>query len=537
MHRHRQATRPPHSRLPRASRGARLALARSCCWRADCCSGLAATPPATADGILTSRLQDCQRIAKVSNKPSQPGRQSRRIRREQARQLAKELLKSAREPGPPHKAYGTDLLWAFIFFLVHVPWHYIVPEDTLLSVAVAWFLWGCALFFLARLFVNWSRDKNWHKFLRWTVVATLSAAFSYFAATSIWMIAQPAYLYLVPTHNLIEAERRAFFIQQVGPRSFTNIEIALRDNKSSTIQIERISEIDAGPQNPLAPHYFWFTPSTPWDEDYTATITSSKKPKATQRLVVRSTQHVLQFAADVRVDGRSTPVLECRDHLLPASYQLAQNSTQQCAKWMDLSPELESKLEPAPYNVELPNGDLLIRKIKTLTPQPGAESQPDTRHLSEWQRGHIISEISQFPAKKILIMASSGGNTWAYAQDFRSAFSSGHWNVQGPKHVPAIYERIIDVQVSTNGKLGTPQKPEVSVVLNAFKNAGIKHREHPTLDSDIKPDLIVLWIGAKSPGGIDPDDCATISFKPKLDTTEPCAFVKQSPKFVPFPPP
>jgi hypothetical protein len=420
---------------------------------------------------------------------------------------------------------------------VHVPWHYIVPEDTFLSVAVAWFLWGCALFFLARLFARWSRDKNWHKFLCWTVVATSSVAFLYFASTSIWMITQPAYLYLVPTHNLIEAERRAFFIQQVGSRSFTNIEIALRDNKSSTIQLERISEIDAGPQNPLAPHYFWFAPSTPWDEDYTVTITSSKKPKVIQRLVVRSTRHVLQFAVDVRADGRSTPLLECRDRLLPTSYQLAQNSTQPCDKWMDLSPDLENRLEPAPYTVELPNGDLQIRKTKMIAPQFGAESQPDTRHFSEWQRGQIIAEISQFPAKKILIMASSGGNTWSYAQDFRNAFSSGRWNVQGPKHVPPIYERIIDVQVSVNGNLGVPQKPEVSAVMNGLKKAGTKHREYTMLDLDIRPDLIVLWVGAKSPEGINPDDCAPISFNPKPDVTEPCALVEQTPKSIPFPPP
>ncbi len=473
----------------------------------------------------------------MSNNPSQPGRQSRRERIEQARQLAKELLKSAREPSPQKKAYGTDLLWALIFFLVHVPWHYIVPEDTFLSVAVAWLLWGFALFFLARLFVHWSRDKNWHKFLRRTVVATSSAAFLYFAATSMRAIAQPAYLYLVPTHNLIEAESRAFFIQQVGPRSFTNIEIALRDNKSTTIQLERISEIDAGPQNPLAPHYFWFTPSTPWDEDYTVTITSSKKPKVIQRLVVRSTQHVLQFAVDVRVDGKSKPVLECRDHLLPSSYQLAKNSTQPCDKWMDLSPDLENKLEPAPYAVELPNGTLQIRKARMLTPQVGSESQPDTRRLSEWQRGQIISEISQFPGKKILIMASSGGNTWAYAQDFRSAFTSGRWNVQGPNHVLPSYERIIDVQVSINGKLGTPRKPEVSAVMNGFKKAGIKHGERTTLDPDIRPDLILLWVRAKSPEGINPDDCAPIALKPKPGDPEPCTGVSETRKPVPIPPP
>ena len=317
----------------------------------------------------------------------------------------------------------------------------------------------------------------------------------------------------------------------------TNIEIALRDNKSGAVQLQEYSEIDVGLQNSITPRYFWFTPSTPWDEDYTATITSSRKPRVIQRLIVRSTRHVLQFASDVKVDGRSTPVLECRDHLLPESYHLAQNSTQPCDKWMNVPSELEDKLQPAPYNVELPNGDLVIKKLKKLTPQTGAESQSDTRHLSEWQRGQINSEISQFSDKKILIMASSGGSSWAYAQDLGSAFSSARWKVEGPKHLPPIYESIIDLQISIHGKLGSPQKPEISAVLAGFKKAGLKHNEHLTLDPGVSPDLIVLWVGAKSPEGINPDDCATISFKPKPDATQPCAFVKQTPKFVPFPPP
>jgi hypothetical protein len=478
-----------------------------------------------------------QRIAKVSDNPPQRGRESRRVRREQAHQLAKELLKSSRNPLSPHRAYGTDLLWAFIFFLIHVGWSYIVPEETLLSVTAAWLLWGCALFFMARLFAHWSQDKNWHRFLRLGVVATATVVFLYFGAASIWLIAQPVYIYLVPTHNLIEAERRAFFVTQVGPRPLTNIQIALRDNKSGAIQLEKYSEIDASPQNPLAPHYFWFTPSTPWDEDYTVTITSSKKPRAIQHLIVRSTHHLIQFATDVRIEGGSTPLLECRDPLLPASYQLARNSTQPCDKWMELSPEVEDRLQPAPYNVELPDGSVTVKRLRVLNAQSEPESQSDTRHLSEWQRGKIGSGVSQYLGKKILIMASSGKNTWSYAQDFRDVFASSGWKVEGPKHVPPIDELIIDVQLSANGMLGTPPKAEALAVLNSFKEAGIKHRERFMLDPDISSDLLVLWVGAKSPEGISPDECTPISFKPKPGASKPCSLVSQTPKAVPFPPP
>jgi hypothetical protein len=477
-----------------------------------------------------------QRVAKVSKNPPQRGRESRKVRREQARQLAKELLKSSLKPSPAYRAYGTDLLWALIFFLVHVAWPYIVPEESLPSIVAAWLMWALALFFVARLFLRWSRDKNWVKFSR-IVVSVAAATFLYFAATSIWLIAQPTYLYLVPTHNLINAERRAFFVTQAGPQPLSNIEIALRDNKSGAVDVEKYSEIAAGPQNPLAPRYFWFTPSTPWDEDYTVTITSSKKPRATQRLIVRSTHHLIQFATDLRVDGGSTPLFECRDSLLPASYQLALNSAQPCDKWMELSPEFEDKLQPAPYNVELPDGSVSIKRRRVLTAQSESESQSDTRHLSEWQRGKIASEISQYLGKKILIMASSGKYTWSYAQDFRDVLASSGWKVEGPNHVQPIDELIIDVQLSTNGALGTPPKPEALAVLNSFKEAGIKHRERNVLDPDISPDLLVLWVGAKSPEGISPDDCAPISFKPKPNASNPCSLISQTPKAVPFPPP
>jgi hypothetical protein len=472
----------------------------------------------------------------VSENTPHRGRKSRNARREQARQLAKELLKSPSKPPSPHRAYGTDLLWALIFFLVHVAWPYIVPEESLPSIVAAWLMWAFALFFVARLFLRWSRDRNWIKSSRFVAVVA-AATFLYFAATSIWLIAQPTYLYLVPTHNLINSERRAFFVMQVGPQPLTNIEIALRDNKSGDIQLEKYLKIDAGPQNPLAPRYFWFTPSAPWDEDYTVTITSSKKPRAIQRLILRSTHHLIQFATDVRVDGRSTPVLECRDPLLPASYELARSSPQPCDKRMDLSSEVEDKVQPAPYNFELPDGSVAIKRLRVLTPQSESESQSDTRRLSEWQRGKIGSEVSQYPGKNILIMASSGKNTWSYAQDFRDVFVSSGWNVEGPTPVPPIDELIIDVQLSTNGKLGTPPKSEALAVLNSFKEAGIKQRERNTLDPDIRPDLLVLWVGARSPEGISPDECAPISFKPKPNGSKPCSLITQTPKAVPFPPP
>lgn len=471
----------------------------------------------------------------MSDDPSQPARYSRRVRREQARQLAKEMLKSQGKASSARQEYSTDFLWGLIFFLGSVAWPYIFPEGSPPVIVLAWVMWSVAFFFVARLFFRWSRDKHHFRFAGFLIVV-VAATFAYWAATSIWRITRPTYLYVVPTRNLIDAERRAFFVMQAGPQSLSNVEISIRDNKAGTVQREKFAEIDSGPQNPLAPRYIWLKPSTPWDEDYTVTVTSSKKPRAIQRLIVRGTHRLVQFATDISVDGKSTPVIECRDPLLPTSYDLARSSDQSCDKLMGLPSDVEDRLEPSPYNVKRPDGSVTLKRLKAVTPQSGAESQSDTRRLSEWQRGTIVSGISQHAGKRILIMASTGSNTWSYAQGFRDVFVSSGWKVEGPKAVPAIDELIIDVQLSANGILGVPQKPEEAAVMNSFTQAGIKHREHLVLDSDINPGLLVLWVGAKSPEGISPDDCSPISFKPKPGGAKPCALVSQA-RAVPIPPP
>src|SRR5260370_32292686 len=51
----------------------------------------------------------------------------------------------------------------------------------------------------------------------------------------IWLVGRPTYVYLIPTSNLIDAERRAFFVEQSGPHNLNNVEIAVVDNKSGAI--------------------------------------------------------------------------------------------------------------------------------------------------------------------------------------------------------------------------------------------------------------------------------------------------------------
>lgn len=474
-------------------------------------------------------------LARMSGNQPYGGRESRRVRREQARQLAKELLKAQRESTPRTKRYGSDLFWAFVLLLVHIPWTYIIPEERPWSIAVAWVLWACAFFFLARVFLRWSLDRSWPRVARLGTTAVASVTLLYFGASSIWLVMQPVYLYVAPTPDLIEGERRAFFVIHEGPRTPSNVEVELRDNKSGVAQVAKFAEIDATRSNLITPQYFWFAPSTPWDEDYTITIASSGNPQGVQHLIVRSTHKVLQYAVQVSVDGLSRPVIQCRDSLLPTSYHIAENSKQSCDRWMKIPPEVEDRLQPPPHTVQLPNGSVTIMRVETPTPQAGSESLPDTRHLSEWQRSQIEAELSKYPGHKILIMASSGGNTWSYAQEFKKVFTSARWRVIGPNRADPFYESMIDVQLSANESPDV-MKPEITAIRDGFTKAAIKHRQNVMLDPEVSDD-VVLWVGAKSPEGVSPDDCAPFSFKHKAGDAKPCAFIRVSKRPLPLPPP
>jgi hypothetical protein len=79
---------------------------------------------------------------------------------------------------------------------------------------------------------------------------------------------------------------------------------------------------------------------------------------------------------------------------------------------------------------------------------------------------------------------------------------------------------------------------KVLALRDAFAQAGIKQRTGHANDPDVPSDLIVLWVGPKSPEGITVDDCSVPRFKPRKGEPQPCDWIKPIPgRYVPFPPP
>ena len=55
------------------------------------------------------------------------------------------------------------------------------------------------------------------------------------------------FIYLAPTTELMECQKRAFFVKIVGPHPLSRVEVTLKDNKSGQTIVQSFPEIDPGP--------------------------------------------------------------------------------------------------------------------------------------------------------------------------------------------------------------------------------------------------------------------------------------------------
>ncbi len=110
--------------------------------------------------------------------------------------------------------------------------------------------------------------------------------------------------------------------------------------------------------------------------------------------------------------------------------------------------------------------------------------------------------------------------------------------------MPQGDENIIDVQISCAAdeckyvsRSGPALTPKVAAVLRALDRAGIKHRKGPVYDAALDGNLIVLWVGPRSPDSVSPGDCLGAEFKPRIGERHGCEMINQVSKYVPFVPP
>lgn len=403
--------------------------------------------------------------------------------------------------------------------------------------------WGAVAFSIAILLLAirivwiWEPTKRLTNFLKLATSVAIVGVILYVVwgpiARTFYLTVKPSFIFLVPTQELVNCERRAFFVKHIGKKVLTNVDIALLDNDTNHGEVTRYAEIAPGEPDPMAPKYIWWNPSHPWVEDYTITALSGDM-RISQRLIIRSTQKKLQIASEVSINGK--PEFSCRDPLLPSSYPVALDTRESCDSKMSVSQETKEMIGLGSSNYQLPNGNYVVTTLKTLSAPPGVEGQPENRHIWEYQRAWMAADLSRYRGTRVLLLATSTGvDTWKYAEDLRDTLRLAQWNADGPQKLPAAYDGLLDVQVSRDNVIAA--RPEVQAVMNALTRAGVKHRTRPVSDPDIGHDMIVVFVGSRSPDAVNPDDCAGVPFKADKITDRPCTMIAQTTKACLFTPP
>jgi hypothetical protein len=167
------------------------------------------------------------------------------------------------------------------------------------------------------------------------------------------------------------------------------------------------------------------------------------------------------------------------------------------------------------YMVHTENRSIVVNPAEVHT-QP--QSQPhdsmplgdgeskEQRVLTEYQRSRLRTLFSkrEYQGKTVVFLVSGEKESWAYAREMTSVFSSSKWNVLGPFAAQST-ELAMDIQVSMSNLIPPPsQVPQI--VLNYFQFVQLKCRRNMILDGDVSPGTTVVWIGPKSPDDVVPDN-------------------------------
>jgi len=356
------------------------------------------------------------------------------------------------------------------------------------------------------------------------------------------------YIYLYPGRGLRERSalnphdftaRRVFVLEQVGPAVLTNVEVILHDNRAqgqaTSDHTEHYPEVDPGESDSQTaqPKHFWLAPSTPWDEDYTITFRAGEK-SFVERIIVRGVSPpptpgasinpppapkvtprqgdgplepemgTVEFAIRLTTADSNKAIFTCQDRHLQHLPSWSTDSHEPCSKHSQQIPSFEARLDPKPFVLVFPSGMIdMTPNIKEELPSH-PETEPSVRNLSGWQKARMMEQLEKFQGQKILILVAGDSETWKYAKDFRKVFQEAHWKVKGPMAGPKTSCTPMDADLWTWKDDFNNERPHTLAVRKALEAAGVKggHVNKCVLASK---DALVLWIGVKSPIGVNED--------------------------------
>jgi hypothetical protein len=200
---------------------------------------------------------------------------------------------------------------------------------------------------------------------------------------------------------------------------------------------------------------------------------------------------------------------------------------------MAVDPGFLNKLQPEFYGFQRPSGDFSVVRMRKLPSASDLDSQSEDRHLTEYEQTIMRSKLYKYRGTKLLVLYAGGPKTLTYATGFRDFLQSLGWHVEGPRLVPVGDERVVDVQISVSKRYWNKPYPRAADLLDSLD--GMKHRQRYVYDDAITSDLIILWVGPRSPDNFRPDDCAPATLLPKPGEPHTCEIVAQTAVPCPFP--
>ena len=420
-----------------------------------------------------------------------------------------------------------------ILFLVQVVLPMMGVQQSFWGAILCWIV---ILVLSVRIVWKWestAKFRNIHKVI--TSLVIVSGIFYFVCGPltkTFYLTVRPSFIFIAPTEELVNCERRALVVKHIGARVLANVDVAVLDNDTNRGEVTKYPEIAPGEPDPIAPKLIWWKPSHPWAEDYTISSTSGDM-RISQHLIILSIQKQFQLASEVSVNGK--PEFSCRDLLVPSSYTLARDAKETCERMMAISRETKRTMGLESSNYQTPDLNYQVTTMRTLTASLGVEGQSESRHIWEFQKTWMATDLSKYQHARVLLLASgTGTDTWKYAEDLRDAFRIAKWDVKGPQKLPSAYDGLLDVQISRDNTVA--DRPEVQVVMSALTRAGIKHKTRPVLDPDIGRDMIVVFIGSRSPDAVDTDDCEGVTFTAEKMKDRPCTFIAQTTTVCPLMP-
>jgi hypothetical protein len=185
---------------------------------------------------------------------------------------------STKPTNPKGEKFGLTALEASLILIVFC------AQVALPMMGIQQYFWGAAACWITILLVairivwKWETTRRLTNFLK-SVTSVAIVAITFYLiweplAKTFYLTVKPSFIFLMPTEELVDCERRAFVVKHIGKKVLTNVDVTLLDNDTNRGEVAKYPEIAPGTPDPMAPKYIWWSPSRPWVEDYTISAVS-----------------------------------------------------------------------------------------------------------------------------------------------------------------------------------------------------------------------------------------------------------------------